>query len=49
MNEVLIAGRFAFSGGQETLEEHREKGGDADVDVAYQFLMFFLEDDEVCN
>lgn len=35
--------QYAFSGGQETLEEHREKGGDPDVDVSYQYLRFFLE------
>ncbi len=34
---------YAFSGGQETLEEHRAKGGDPDVDVSYQYLRFFLE------
>lgn len=39
--------KYAFSGGRETLEEHREKGGNADVDVAYQYLTFFMEDDEV--
>ncbi|KAG8419914.1 tryptophan--tRNA ligase [Metarhizium acridum] len=38
--------KYAFSGGRETLEEHREKGGNADVDVAYQYLTFFLEDDD---
>ncbi|KJZ79012.1 Tryptophan--tRNA ligase [Hirsutella minnesotensis 3608] len=38
--------KYAFSGGRETLEEHREKGGNADVDVSYQYLQFFLEDDE---
>ena len=36
----------AFSGGQETMEEHKEKGGRTDVDVAYQYLTFFLEDDD---
>ena len=41
------ASRYAFSGGRETLEEHREKGGNADVDVAYQYLTFFMEDDQV--
>jgi tryptophanyl-tRNA synthetase len=41
--------RHAFSGGQETLEEHREKGGNPDVDVAYQYLQFMMEDDEVCT
>ncbi|KAG5944555.1 tryptophan--tRNA ligase [Claviceps sorghi] len=38
--------KYAFSGGRETLEEHREKGGNADVDVAYQYLTFFMEDDQ---
>ncbi|CAG7967195.1 unnamed protein product [Penicillium olsonii] len=37
---------YAFSGGKETLEEHRAKGGDPEVDVSYQYLKFFLEDDE---
>jgi len=37
--------RYAFSGGQETMEEHRRLGGNPDVDVAYQYLGFFLEDD----
>ncbi|KAL5612796.1 hypothetical protein BROUX41_004120 [Berkeleyomyces rouxiae] len=38
--------KYAFSGGQVTVEEHREKGGNADIDVSYQYLLFFLEDDE---
>jgi tryptophanyl-tRNA synthetase len=38
--------KYAFSGGRETAEEQREKGGNADVDVAYQYLTYFLEDDE---
>lgn len=38
--------RHGFSGGQETEEEHRRLGGNPDVDVAYQYLGFFLEDDE---
>ena len=38
--------KHAFSGGQETVELHREKGGNPDVDVAYSYLTFFLEDDE---
>lgn len=37
--------RFAFSGGGATIEEHRLKGGDCDVDISYQYLSFFLEDD----
>lgn len=36
----------AFSGGQETVEEHRRLGGNPDVDVAYQYLLFFIDDDE---
>lgn len=35
--------KYAFSGGQATLEEHREKGGNPDVDVAFQYLKFFFE------
>lgn len=35
----------AFSGGGATQEEHREKGGNPDVDVAYQYLSFFEDDD----
>lgn len=38
--------KYAFSGGQETVEEHRRLGGNPDVDVAYQWLNFFMEDDE---
>lgn len=38
--------KYAFSGGGETLEEHKEKGGNCAVDVPYQWLFFFLDDDE---
>lgn len=38
--------RYAFSGGKDTVEEHRQHGGDCEVDVSYQYLKFFLEDDE---
>lgn len=37
--------RHGFSGGQETEEEHRRLGGNPDVDVAYQYLGFFWDDD----
>ena len=37
--------KYAYSGGRDTLEEHREKGGDPDVDIAYQWLVFLEEDD----
>ncbi len=38
--------RYAFSGGRDTVEEHRRYGGNPDVDVAYQWLTFFEEDDK---
>ncbi|KAF7954287.1 hypothetical protein EAE96_005416 [Botrytis aclada] len=38
--------KYAFSGGQVTEQEQREKGGDTEKDVSYQYLTFFLEDDE---
>jgi len=36
----------SFSGGQSTVEEHRRLGGDPDKDVAYQYMMYFFEDDD---
>ncbi|XP_012539926.1 tryptophan--tRNA ligase, cytoplasmic [Monomorium pharaonis] len=38
--------KYAFSGGQATVEEHRRLGGNCEVDISYQWLRFFLEDDE---
>jgi len=38
--------KHAFSGGQETLELHKELGGNPDIDVAYQYLTYFEDDDE---
>ena len=38
--------KYAFSGGRDNIEDHRKYGGDPDVDVSYQYLSFFLEDDE---
>ncbi|XP_073974691.1 tryptophanyl-tRNA synthetase [Rhodnius prolixus] len=38
--------KYAFSGGQASIEEHRKLGGDCRVDISYQYLRFFLEDDE---
>jgi Tryptophanyl-tRNA synthetase len=38
--------KYAFSGGQATIEEHREKGGNCEVDISFQYLRFFLENDE---
>ena len=36
----------AFSGGQATVEEHRRIGGNPDIDVAYQYMMYFFEEDD---
>lgn len=38
--------KYAFSGGKETVELHRKHGGNPDVDVAFQWLTYFLESDE---
>lgn len=35
----------AFSGGGATKEDHEKYGGNPDVDIAYQYLSFFEEDD----
>lgn len=37
--------KYAFSGGRATLKEHKEKGGNPDVDVSYQYLSFFEENE----
>jgi len=36
----------AFSGGRETAKQQRELGADLDADVSYQWLRFFLDDDD---
>lgn len=38
--------RHAFSGGKDTVEEHRKHGGNPDVDTSYQWLTFFEPDDK---
>ena len=38
--------KYAFSGGKDTLEEHRKHGGDTSVDVSYNWLLFYEEDDK---
>jgi len=38
--------KYAFSGGQPTLEEHRKKGGNPDIDVSFQYLKVLEDDDE---
>ncbi|MCS5534920.1 MAG: tryptophan--tRNA ligase [Candidatus Poseidoniales archaeon] len=36
----------SFSGGQSTVEEHRRLGGNPEIDVAFQYLKFFFEEDD---
>jgi len=38
--------KYAFSGGRDTVAEHREKGGNVDIDVACQWLKYFEHDDK---
>ena len=38
--------KYAFSGGQPTLEEHRKKGGNPEIDVPYQWLKIMFEPDD---
>jgi tryptophanyl-tRNA synthetase len=38
--------KYAFSGGQATIEEHRKKGGNPDIDVSFQYLQMFFEPDD---
>lgn len=38
--------KYAFSGGRPTLEEHRKKGGNPDIDISYQYLRMLLEEDD---
>ena len=37
--------KYAFSGGRDTVEEHRRLGGNLDVDVSWKWLNFFEPDD----
>jgi tryptophanyl-tRNA synthetase len=38
--------KYAFSGGRDTTEEHREKGGNVEIDIACQWLKYFEHDDK---
>jgi tryptophanyl-tRNA synthetase len=38
--------KYAFSGGGETLEEQKANGANLNTDIAYQYLRFFMEDDD---
>lgn len=35
--------KYAFSGGRDTLEEHRKLGGNPDIDVSFQYLKCLFE------
>ncbi len=38
--------RYAFSGGQPDIGQHRRLGGNPDIDVSYQYLRIFFEPDD---
>ena len=39
--------KHAYSGGKNSLEQHRELGGNLHSDVSYQYLLYFCDDDTV--
>ena len=38
--------KYAFSGGQATVEEHKKKGGNPEIDVSFQWLRMMFEPDD---
>ncbi|KAK4338097.1 hypothetical protein RND71_042584 [Anisodus tanguticus] len=38
--------RYAFSGGQDSIEKHRKYGANLEVDIPFKYLGFFLDDDK---
>jgi tryptophanyl-tRNA synthetase len=38
--------KYAFSGGQPDIEQHRKLGGNPDIDVSFQYLRIFFEPDD---
>ena len=38
--------KYAFSGGRDTLEEHKKHGGNPDIDISFQYLKMFFEEDD---
>lgn len=44
--EIAKKINHSFSGGQETAELHRKLGANLEIDVPFQYLKFFLEDDK---
>ncbi|KAM3254953.1 hypothetical protein ACQJBY_048403 [Aegilops geniculata] len=43
---ALQVNKYAFSGGQDSVELHRKLGANLEVDVSIKYLNFFLEDDD---
>ena len=39
--------KYAFSGGQPDIDEHRKLGGNTDIDISYQYLRMFFEPNDV--
>ncbi|MCH7968343.1 MAG: tryptophan--tRNA ligase [Thaumarchaeota archaeon] len=39
--------KYAFSGGQPDVAQHRKLGGNPDIDVSYQYLKIFFEPDDM--
>lgn len=37
--------KYAFSGGQADVETHRKLGANLEVDIAYNYMVFFMEDE----
>jgi tryptophanyl-tRNA synthetase len=37
--------KHAYSGGQSSIEEHRKYGGDLNIDVPFQYLLYLCDDD----
>jgi len=38
--------KYAFSGGKDTLEEHRKYGGNPDIDISFLYLKYLFEEDD---
>ncbi|KAM1253425.1 hypothetical protein ACFX13_042198 [Malus domestica] len=38
--------RYAFSGGQDSVEKHRELGANLEVDISFKYLIFCLDYDD---
>jgi tryptophanyl-tRNA synthetase len=46
LKEKIQKHSFSGGGGNGTLEDHKKFGGNPDVDIAYQYLRYFEEDDQ---